>query len=211
MDQENIQRLSELESEEVIFLAKDTWNKYPQSKNELIVYEKGAETVAPKELKLKVGAQVMLTRNKLEAGWKADFFNGNAKSSGLVNGSRGVIVAIERHGPNNLPVPIVLFDNNIQIAVYPVEWKRLSASGQPILVREQIPLKLAWAITVHKSQGVSLSRAEVMIYNAFDYGQAYVALSRVANMDGLWLTNPVNTRSIKAHPKVLDFYSKISE
>ncbi len=63
---------------------------------------------------------------------------------------------------------------------------------------------------MHKCQGTTLTRAELMISDAFDYGQAYVALSRVRNLDGLWLTKPLNPNSIKAHPDVLNYYGYIS-
>jgi ATP-dependent exoDNAse (exonuclease V) alpha subunit len=62
------------------------------------------------------------------------------------------------------------------------------------------------AATVHKSQGTTLTRAELMMSNAFDFGQTYVALSRVKSLDGLWLTKPLVKESIKANPKVLQFY-----
>jgi ATP-dependent DNA helicase PIF1 len=61
-------------------------------------------------------------------------------------------------------------------------------------------------MTVHKSQGATLSRAELMVSNAFDYGQAYVALSRVTNLEGLWLTQPLTKQSVLVHPAVLKFY-----
>lgn len=62
------------------------------------------------------------------------------------------------------------------------------------------------AATVHKSQGCTLTCAELMLDKAFDYGQAYVALSRVKNLDSLWLQKPLLSRVVKAHPLVLDFY-----
>ena len=69
------------------------------------------------------------------------------------------------------------------------------------------PVKLAWALTVHKSQGMSLSRAELMLSDAFDFGQVYVALSRVISLQGLWVRGAAITQAVvKAHPEVLAFY-----
>ena len=62
------------------------------------------------------------------------------------------------------------------------------------------------AATVHKSQGCTLTCAELMLDNSFDYGQVYVALSRVKGLDGLWLSKPIRGTAVKAHPDVLRFY-----
>ena len=72
-----------------------------------------------------------------------------------------------------------------------------------------MPLILSWAITIHKSQGLSIDNALIDIGNSiFEYGQTYVALSRVKSLNGLYLTI-VNANKIKAHPEVKKFYNKI--
>mmetsp|Transcript_36775 Transcript_36775/g.78396 ORF Transcript_36775/g.78396 Transcript_36775/m.78396 type:complete len:196 (+) Transcript_36775:125-712(+) len=138
----------------------------------------GVAAEMPDKVKLKVGAQVMLTRNKdLESG----------ALRGLVNGSRGVV---ERFDSEDLPV--VRFDNRRVNKIGRVEAIRYNPDGGPgVLARRQVPLKLAWATTVHKSQGSTLSRAILDISNTFEPGQAYVSLSRVRDIDGLFLERRV--------------------
>ena len=73
----------------------------------------------------------------------------------------------------------------------------------------QLPIVLSWAITTHKSQGLSIEKALIDIgNNIFEYGQTYVALSRVKSLEGLYLTK-VNAQKIKAHPAVVAFYQKL--
>ncbi len=67
------------------------------------------------------------------------------------------------------------------------------------------------ATTVHKSQGCTLTCAEIMMDKAFDYGQVYVALSRVKNMEGLWLAKPISPNAVKAHPEVMRYYGYLDE
>ena len=76
---------------------------------------------------------------------------------------------------------------------------------------QQIPLVLSWAITTHKSQGLSIEKALIDIGSSiFEYGQTYVALSRVKSLEGLYLTK-VNPSKIKAHPRVVEFYKQFKK
>ncbi len=139
-------------------------------------------------LELCVGAQVMLLMNKdLEAG--------------LANGSRGVVIGFS---DNN--IPIVQFMHGDPVAVEPHTWISSECNA---IVRTQIPLRVAYAITIHKSQGATLDCALIDIgSNTFEYGQAYVALSRVRSMESLYVFN-LNPAKIMAHPSVVAYYESL--
>lgn len=195
VDAENEMRLSEIQSEEIVCRAVDKWRESMPIGTTATTKKKMKESLdmeLPPELKLKIGAQVMLTRNK-------------DVDSNLVNGSRGIIENFVFDG--DFHVPVVRFDNGSIVKVTPVESIRYNPDGaEGCLVRMQIPLKLAWAITIHKSQGSTLSRASLDISSAFEYGQCYVALSRVRSLDGLWLERPVQLRNIMVSPQVRQFF-----
>lgn len=198
VDSENITRLRELDGKEVVCRASDYWRQKMPMGTTASVKKKMKEALAmqmPDELSLKVGAQVMLTRNKdLE--------------KNLVNGSRGVVERFETNKDGN-PVPIVRFDSGIITKIDTVESTKFNMDGgEGCLVRNQVPLKLAWAITIHKSQGSTLTRASLDISSAFEYGQCYVALSRVRSLEGLWLERPAEIRNIMVSPQVVDFFSR---
>jgi len=203
VDAENENRLAQLKEELVICKATDEWrDKMPTGtkasvKNSM---KKSIATEMPDEVKLKVGAQVVLTRNRdLDRGFR-----------GLVNGSRGVV---ERFVTDDWgdEIPIVRFDNGRIEKVKSVETMRYNPDGGPgCLVRKQIPLKLGWAMTVHKSQGSTLSRAILDISSTFEPGQAYVSLSRVKSIDGLWLERPVRIENIMVSKRVLYYYRYIT-
>ena len=197
VDQENISRLNDLDSEEVICQAFDIWReKMPVGTSASIKKQMkdSLDKETPDEVRLKVGAQVMLTRNK-------------DLDKNLVNGSRGIIEGFVRDMDSI--VPIVRFDNGIVTKIAPVESIRYNPDGGlGCLVRMQVPLKLAWAITIHKSQGSTLTRALLDISKAFEYGQCYVALSRVKSLDGLWLEKPARLNNILVSSQVIDFFGR---
>lgn len=122
---------------------------------------------------------------------------------GLVNGSRGVIVGYDPSG-----CPLVEFKSGGVIPVPAASWECPDLQG---LFRKQIPLKLAYAITIHKAQGATLDCALIDIgTSTFEYGQAYVALSRVKDLESLYVWD-VEPTAFRAHPKVLEFYRHLYE
>lgn len=149
------------------------------------------------ELTLKVGAQVMFVKNDL-SGDKL-FFNGKI---GKVMSFDGDIIVVK--------CP----DDESSIRVERVEWQnvKFSINEETKEIEEtvigtftQYPLKLAWAITIHKSQGLTFDRAVIDACDAFAHGQVYVALSRCRTLDGLVLSSRINRRSFIDNPVISDF------
>ena len=108
--------------------------------------------------------------------------------------------------PAGAMAPVVAFDNGATVAVGVCAFG--AGGGGSFADRVQVPIKLAWAITVHKSQGMTLSRLEVVLHDAFDYGQVYVALSRAVSSAGLRVVG-LDPTKIKAHPKVKAFFRRL--
>jgi ATP-dependent DNA helicase PIF1 len=130
--------------------------------------------------------------------------NVNMPEKGLANGSRGIVIGFGIR--NN---PIVKFLNAIELEIAPHEYNMEGDDGGNVK-KVQIPLILAWAITIHKAQGMSLDFVQTDIGSSiFEYGQAYVVLSRIKNIEGLSLLN-IDFSKIKAHPMIIDFYKNIS-
>ncbi len=121
--------------------------------------------------------------------------------SGLVNGSRGIVTRFE----NDLPV--VKFLNGSELLINFYTWEIMDGDEKKLEI-VQIPLKLGFAFTIHKAQGVTLDFVEINLKNIFEFGQAYVALSRVRNIEGLSITS-INFLKIKANPKAINYYEKL--
>jgi ATP-dependent DNA helicase PIF1 len=145
-------------------------------------------------LRLKKGAAVMCTVN-------LDMDNS------ICNGSQGVITDIKELANGSI-LPIVRFSNGIEKTIQLHHWQ---SEEYPTLAIGQYPLCLAWALTIHKIQGATLNMAEMDIgQSIFEYGQSYVALSRVRSLDGLYLS-AFNSKKIGSNPKVIEFYNIISQ
>lgn len=144
-------------------------------------------------LMLRVGAQVMCIAN-------LDLQN---KEMPICNGSQGIVEQIDALDG----LPVVRFKNGRLMKITPHVWQ---SEKIPTVAIKQIPLILAWAITIHKSQGASLDMAEIDIGRGiFECGQTYVALSRLRSMDGLYLKS-FDAGKIIINQKVRDFYQHLS-
>lgn len=143
---------------------------------------------APRTLELKVGCRVMLVKNQ------------NIKA-GLVNGSCGTVSALTKNSIT------VRFDNGVEVNITPETFEYIK-ENKPKIKRRQYPLRLAYGITIHKSQGMTFDKLVVNFNRIFDYGQAYVALSRTRGKDGL-IIKGFDPNKIKANPKVIEFYKNL--
>lgn len=155
--------------------------------------------IAEEELILKKGAQVMCIVN-IDT---AQNENGSLlmiNNTMVVNGSQGVVVDFIRD------LPVVQFNNGIKRVMGHHIW---ASETFPTVGVKQIPLIHAWAITIHKSQGVTLEMAQIDAGSSiFECGQTYVALSRVKSLDGLYLT-ALNPQKIRVNKKVQEFYASL--
>jgi ATP-dependent DNA helicase PIF1 len=140
--------------------------------------------LSPAELKLKQGAVVMFTRND--------------PAGRYANGTLGMVIDFEEKTGN----PLIRSAGGKAIVAEPAKWK-VDLEGKEQASISQVPLRLAWAITVHKSQGMSLDAAVIDLSRAFEYGQGYVALSRVRSLSGLYLLG-LNDRALQVHPEAVE-------
>lgn len=141
----------------------------------------------PQILKLKIGSQVMVTRN----------VNSELK---LANGTRGVVVDMF---PQYVVIRTLYGNREIK------QFECINENDKNLMY-SIIPLKLAWAVTIHKAQGVTLDCCKIDIGDSlFAYGQAYTALSRVKDLKGLCVIS-VSKSAFKTHPEVLEFYKNSS-
>ncbi len=152
-------------------------------------------------LMLKVGSQVMFLKNDLQ--------------KRFVNGSIGIIQDLT---PNKIVVSVLDgYEDTKTFELEKWEWEIIKYSNDPANPRsistdtvgtfKQYPVKLAWAITIHKSQGKTFDKVIIDLGGgAFEYGQTYVALSRCRTFDGIILKRPVRPQDIKVDERVRDFY-----
>ncbi len=210
VEEYNSTRLATLGGKSVTYRSMDTGIGTPQETAKLL----NSGCSAPETLVLKVGAEVILLRNLDVA-------------RGLCNGARGRVVSFEDakldddeeknkkksatlKKEHQLPqLPIVRFDNGVECPIVHGEWD-ITMGDKVIANRFQIPLALAWAITIHKSQGMTISYLEVDLRGVFAAGQAYVALSRATSLEGLRIKQMFDKSVIRADSKVVAFYRQLA-
>jgi ATP-dependent DNA helicase PIF1 len=146
--------------------------------------------LAPERLVLKKGALVMFVKNNSEAGY--------------VNGTMGNVVGFDEDG-----FPVIQTYTGKRITAYPERWE-IEDDGVVAARITQIPLRLAWAITIHKSQGMSLDAAEIDLGKSFVEGMGYVALSRVRTLEGIKLRS-VNRTALTVNREIIAFDKKLRE
>lgn len=137
--------------------------------NEKLVETLKKSVLAAEKMELKLGAKVMFVRNNPE--------------KGVVNGSLGEVIDFDDEDQTPL---VRLLDDRI-VTAEPEDWKIQDESGKMLAQFNQVPLRLAWAITIHKSQGMTLEAAEIDLSKTFEKGQGYVALSRLKKLENLKL------------------------
>jgi ATP-dependent exoDNAse (exonuclease V) alpha subunit len=183
VDKYNLEQLEKLDTEEQVY---EMTHRGKASGVEAL--KRGC--LSPEELWVKVGALVMFVKNNPIAGY--------------VNGTVGEVIGFNPDG-----FPVVQTKEGKEFVAMPQPWA-IEDQGNVVAEIFQVPLRLAWAVTVHKSQGMTLDSALIDLSQAFVPGQGYVALSRVRSLDGLYLKG-INQRALEVHPGVLTFDQKLQE
>ena len=176
VDDINIQKLAELPGEERSYQQTTTGSK-------IYVENLQRSVLAPENLVIKLGALVMAVKNSPQKLY--------------ANGSIGTVVDFEPL----TEYPVVEFRDGRRVTMAPDVWELRDGERKRASI-SQVPLRLAWAITVHKSQGMTLDAAKIDLRKAFVEGMGYVALSRVRDLDNLYLYG-INRRALEVSPDAL--------
>lgn len=183
VDAVNDRNLQMLSGEPHVYTAIDKGNKYT-------VERLKDSWMAPTELVLKEGASVMF------------IYNVDVKQ-GICNGTTGKVVAFEESGK-----PVVQTTNGHRVTVEMQLWE-VRSGKESVASRTQIPLILSYAVTIHKSQGMTLKNVEVNSSRIFEHGQLYTAISRVETLGGLFIRGPYpSQRVLEMHPKAVEWWAR---
>lgn len=184
----NDRKLALIDSPQVMF-------QMEYSGNEKLVEGLIKTCMSPDKLFLKVGARVMFTKN--------DIIN-----RAYVNGTQGVVTHINKEDN----IISVQKNDGGTVAVKPDTWERVTGYGankEVLASVRQIPLRLAYAITTHKSQGATFDKAVMDLTQAFESGQSYVAMSRVKSLDGLFLQGKIGKNFLMTSDEVKEYDKSI--
>ncbi|OQE07222.1 hypothetical protein PENVUL_c014G03312 [Penicillium vulpinum] len=234
VDGANSARMGRLSGEIMKFNAVDSGTiQDPQHRDRLL-----ANCMAPPVIQLKKGAQVMLIKNmenslvngsigKVVAFMSEDYFDSYKENDTNFTNDATASDDEQAHrarkklkpmGYKEAPAsmarkwPLVSFlqpdGSERHLLCQPETWKIELPNGEVQAQRQQVPLILAWALSIHKAQGQTLQRVKVDLGRVFEKGQAYVALSRAVSQEGLQVTR-FEPRKVMVHPKVVEFYCNL--
>jgi ATP-dependent DNA helicase PIF1 len=176
----NVDKINSLELSKINEVEKEYGMSYKGAEKLVEILKKGC--LAPETLKLKKGAIVMFVKNNYKDGY--------------VNGTLGTIVGFEED------FPIVETIKGKRVVALKAQWD-FEKNDEVLATIWQIPLRLAWAITIHKSQGMSLDAAEIDLSRSFDYGMGYVALSRVRRLSSIKLMG-INENALRVNQEITE-------
>lgn len=187
---EKLQKLINSGKKKLVYKSSIVHNKIPERELEYLKKKIEKDCPAINNLTLAVGAQVIIIKNI-------------SIEKGIVNGSRGVVTDLD---PEYIKIKFV---NGKELEINKSSWKIEEMNY--FIVKNQFPVKLAYALTIHKSQGTTIDFVETNISSTsiFEYGQVYTVLSRCKSLEGLTL-NDFDKEAIKCHPAVKKFYSQFN-
>jgi ATP-dependent DNA helicase PIF1 len=181
----NSNHLNSIKSESIFYEAEDSDSKYS------LMFDNICPTI--RKLELKIGAQIMLNKN-------LDI------SRGLVNGLNGKVIKFEKQ--MNVYYPKVRFTNGCETLITPEKWI-IRVSTDKYAVRRHLPLQLSWALSIHKSQGMTIENGvEISLARVFECGQTYVALSRAKSLNSIKIMD-FNPNSVIVDSTALQFYNNL--
>ncbi len=186
-----VEKINQLELQKIASKEFSYEAKYYGNESKIEFLKKNS--IVAQLLKVKVGAQVMMTKNTYQ-------------KDGIINGSLGIV---RDFSPKKL-YPIVEFFNGKILTISPQDWvvEKYDAEKKLVMIEAgvtQIPLILAWAMTIHKSQGLTLDKISCDLSEAFSPGQIYVALSRARSLEGVFIES-INFNKITSNQSAVEFY-----